>query len=330
MQDRLSPGPAEFPSLVDLAAADVGGRALAASDEFFAEKENLLRPGPASFDPARYTERGKWMDGWESRRKRDPGHDWCVVELGIAGIVRAVDVDTSHFLGNHPAEASLDLCAAPSGSEPEGWAWHPLAPRFPLHPGRQNLFAVASQERAAAVRLNIFPDGGVARLRVWGDPRPDLPEGGVFDLAALVHGGRAVACSDMFFGRKGHLILPGAPADMGGGWETRRRRGPGHDWAVIRLATRGVVERIEVDTMHFKGNYPDRCSVDACCAGCDLGGLDCDGAVWQPLAGETKLGPHQVHELTDLADLGPVDHVRLNIFPDGGVARLRVWGQAAS
>lgn len=329
-----APRPAEFPSLVDLAAADVGGRALAASDEFFAEKENLLRAGPAVFHPDRYTERGKWMDGWESRRKREPGHDWCIVRLGIPGVLRAIDVDTSHFLGNHPAEASIDVCTELAGDVSESWTWKPLVPHFPLRAGSQNLVSVAawdsSDERVAAVRLNIFPDGGVARLRVWGEPRPDLPTGGVFDLAALVHGGRAVACSDMFFGRMGHLILPGAPANMGGGWETRRRRGPGHDWAVIRLATRGVVERIEVDTMHFKGNYPDRCSVEACDAGCDLGTLDCDGAAWQPLAAETKLGPNQVQDLTDLAELGPVDHVRLNIFPDGGIARLRVWGRAVN
>ena len=324
-----SPPTAEFPSFVDLAAAAVGGRALAASDEFFAEKENLLNTGPAVFDPERYTERGKWMDGWESRRKREPGHDWCVVRLGIPGVVRAIDVDTSHFLGNHPAEASVDACSDPADDDPSAWAWRPLARRFPLQAGSQNLVSPAHDERIAAVRLNIFPDGGVARLRVWGEPRPYVPGGGVFDLAALVHGGRAVACSDMFFGRMGHLILPGAPENMGGGWETRRRRGPGHDWAVVRLATRGIVERIEVDTMHFKGNYPDRCSVDACLAGRDLGRLDCDGATWRTLAPETRLGPHQVHELVGLADLGPVDHVRLSIFPDGGVARLRVWGRAA-
>ena len=321
--------PAEFPSLVDLAAAQVGGRALAASDEFFAEKENLLRAGAAVFDPERYTERGKWMDGWESRRKREPGHDWCIVKLGIPGVVRALDVDTSHFLGNHPSEASIDACSETVGDSPESWPWRPLAPRVPLRAGSQNLVSISSDDRIVAVRLNIFPDGGVARFRVWGEPQPELPSSGVFDLAALIHGGRAVACSDMFFGRMGHLILPGPPANMGGGWETRRRRGPGHDWAVIRLAILGVIERLEVDTMHFKGNYPDRCSLDACRADCDLGSLDCDGTEWRSLVGETKLGPHQVHELTDLADLGPVDHVRLNIFPDGGIARLRVWGKAA-
>lgn len=324
--------PAAFPSLIDLAAAEVGGEALAASDDFFAEKENLLKSEPAVFDPERYTERGKWMDGWESRRKRVPGHDWCVVKLGIPGEIRAVDIDTSHFLGNHPAEASVDACPVASEleGEPSGWPWHPLVARYPLRPGSQNLASIQSSARVGHVRLNIFPDGGVARLRVWGEPRPDLPGGGVFDLAALVHGGRAVACSDMFFGRMGNLILPGAPPNMGGGWETRRRRGPGHDWAVIRLATPGVVERVEVDTMHFKGNYPDRCSVEACRAVCELGSLDCDDAEWRTLVGETRLEAHRVHEFTDLEGLGPVDHVRLNIFPDGGVARLRVWGRAAS
>jgi allantoicase len=158
-----------------------------------------------------------------------------------------------------------------------------------------------------------------------------LPADGVFDLAALVHGGRAVACSDMFFGRMGNLILPHPPENMGGGWESRRRRGPGHDWAVIRLATPGIIERIEVDTKHFKGNYPDRCSVDVCAANHALGVLDSQAAPWRPLVAEEKLGPDQVHHFTEFADPRPgkpVDHVRLNIFPDGGVARLRVWGRA--
>lgn len=336
----MSGSPATFPGLVDLAAAEVGGEAVQASDEYFAGKENLLKAGAAVFDAERYTERGKWMDGWESRRRRvegpTGGRDWCVVKLGIPGAVRAVDVDTSHFLGNHPAEASLDMCPAPLAEEPSGdpaeWPWRPLVPRFPLQPGSQNLAVVpgsAAEDCAAAVRLDIYPDGGVARLRVWGEPRPELPDGGVFDLAAVVHGGRAVAASDMFFGRVGNLILPGRPENMGGGWETRRRRSAGCDWAVLRLATPGIVERVEVDTTHFKGNYPERCSVEACRAGGEIGPLACEDAEWRTLVEETPLGPDRTHEIGDVADLGPVDHVRLKVFPDGGVARLRVWGRAA-
>ena len=325
---------AAFSSLVDLAAEEVGGSALVASDEFFAEKENLLKPGRGVFDPDRYTEHGKWMDGWETRRRRSPGHDWCVLHLGIPGIIRAVDVDTNHFLGNAPAEASFDGCvaAAAQGDQYDDWAWRPLFGRSLLRPGSQNLVSIADENVWDYVRLNIFPDGGVARLRVWGEPRPfQIEQWGdqLVDLAALVNGGQAVACSDMFFGRMGHLILPGAPENMGGGWETRRRRGPGHDWVVIRLATPGQVEFIEVETTHFKGNYPDRCSFDVCHAGSPLGASDCHDADWRTLAGEVPLGPHRSHRIDSLAEHGPIDHIRLNIFPDGGVARLRVWGRAA-
>jgi allantoicase len=317
-----------YPGLVDLACETVGGRAVAASDELFAEKENLVKSAPAVFDPDRYTDRGKWMDGWESRRRRTAGHDWCVVRLGIPGIVRAVDVDTSHFLGNHPAEAAVSGCR--SGADGEGdvtaWPWRPLAARIALGPGRHNLLPVVDPEVVDHVRLEIHPDGGVARLRVWGEPRPPRPEG-VFDLAALVHGGRAVACSDMFFGRMEHLILPGSPVTMGGGWETRRRRGPGHDWAVIRLAAPARVERVEIDTMHFKGNYPERATVEIGRAGHRIGPLECAGLAWGPLVHETRLGPDANHVVTDLAAHEPGDHVRLSVHPDGGVARLRVFGR---
>ncbi|MEM8933636.1 MAG: allantoicase [Acidobacteriota bacterium] len=324
--------PAAFSSLVDLAAEEIGGRAVAANDEFFAGKENLLKPGRGVFDPDRYTERGKWMDGWETRRRRTPGHDWCVVRLGVPGAIRAVDVDTNHFLGNYPAEASIDACHSDeaTGDDPDAWPWRPLVARSLLRPGSQNLVAIANDETWDVVRLNIFPDGGVARLRVWGEPRPAIPADQVFDLAALVHGGRAVACSDMFFGRMGHLILPNPPTNMGGGWETQRRRGPGHDWVVIHLAAPAVLERIEVDTMHFKGNYPDRCSIDGCAAGDVLGMSDCHDAAWRSLVEETPLGPDQTHTIADLAEHAPIDHIRLNIFPDGGVARLRAWGRAVT
>ncbi|MEO1086133.1 MAG: allantoicase, partial [Acidobacteriota bacterium] len=292
---------------------------------------------PARFDPDRYTERGKWMDGWETRRRRSPGYDWVIIELGRPGVVRAVDVDTHHFLGNHPAEASLDgLFLDGAGGERDGGEsaltdceWRQLIPRFPLQRGSHNL-VLAAQDlgELTHVRLKIYPDGGVARLRIWGQPRLHAEDGQV-ELACSASGGRAVACSDMFFGRLEHLIAPGEPANMGGGWETRRRRGAGHDWAVIQLAAPAVIERLEIDTRHFKGNFPDRCSVDVCTAGA-LSAVDCDAADWRPLVPPTAMGPDARHTFDAFDDTSPVDHVRLNVFPDGGVARLRVWGRPVS
>lgn len=318
-----------FASLVDLASRALGGEALICSDDFFASKDNLIEPGLAVFDPSAYTDRGKLMDGWESRRKRVPGHDWCILRLGVPGRVRGVDIDTSFFLGNHPPFASLDACAAPPDTSPEALrdavTWTPLLPSVPLKRGARNLHAVASDQRWTHVRLNIYPDGGVARLRVYGDPQPDPPQGEV-DLAALANGGRALACSDMFFSPMNNLLLPGRSAYMGGGWETRRSRPPGLDWIVVALCGPGLVRRITLDTGHFKGNYPDRAAVD---------GLFWPGAPPQALIGHTGwkeiLPPSRLRadDERDLpvADPGPWTHLRLRIFPDGGVARLRAWGE---
>ncbi|MGH7149909.1 MAG: allantoicase [Planctomycetota bacterium] len=317
----------------DLAARRLGGKVLEANDEFFAPKENLLKPGRGVFVPDRYTDRGKWMDGWETRRRRGPGRDWCIVRLGLPGIVRGIDVDTNHFLGNHPTDASLEACAAgeatPAAALAADGTWTEIVPRSPLGPGRRNLFAAREGRRATHVRLNIFPDGGVARLRVHGVVVPDwsrVPEDGLVDLAAVENGGTVVASSDMFFGAASNLLLPGPARDMGEGWETRRRRGPGFDWVVVRLGARGRVRRVEVDTSHFKGNYPDRFSVE----GADAGEREIDASSlsevrWREILPETRLEADRRHVFEREAGEAAT-HVRLNIFPDGGVARFRVFG----
>ncbi len=321
---------AAFRGLVDLAAEQLGGKALYASDEFFAGKENLVKAGRGVFIEGKYTEQGKWMDGWESRRKRDlPGHDFCVIRLGVPGVVHGVDIDTNHFLGNHPPYAALDGAFAAADADPLEIEFTEILPRVPLKPGSQNFFAGKSPEPVTHVRLRIYPDGGVARLRVYGEPHIDEAalEGNV-DLAALTNGARAIACSDMFFGNLEQLILPGRPENMGGGWETRRRRGPGHDWAIVKLAKRGFLERIEVDTCHFKGNFPERCSLDACVAPAEpIDTLNWHLAHWVNVLGERKLAADTIHTFDDLLVRGSWDYVRLNIYPDGGVARLRCWGR---
>jgi allantoicase len=327
------------PGLVDLASARIGGVALVANDEFFAEKENLLQPGRGIFIPDKYTDHGKWMDGWETRRRRTPGHDWCVVQLGFRGAIKQVDVDTNHFLGNHPPFASLDaLCLTtefPTDFESiERLAWRSILPKSALSPGSQNLFAISRDEPATHVRLNIIPDGGVARLRVYGEVVPDwskLKPGEVIDLVAVENGGVPLACSDMFFSSMNNLIMPGPSANMGDGWETKRRRGPGHDWIILKLSLPGAIRKIEVDTNHFKGNYPDRCSIEASVApGAPTDALTSQEIQWHEILPETKLRPDTrhffEHELSPIADCS---HLRLNIYPDGGVSRFRAWGAPA-
>ena len=350
---------ATFSGLVDLAAAELGGRALGASDEFFAAADNLLQRARAVFIEGKFTERGKWMDGWESRRKRVSGreaaHDWCVVALGASGEVVGFDIDTQHFVGNHPPFASVDGLWAPDAADGVAVlpallardSWISLLEQSPLRPDAQNLFAAAPRGPVTHLRLNIFPDGGVARFRAFGrvHPRweaaPELDEEAraqvapeLRDLAALTNGGLTLACSDAFFGPMNNLLLPGRSADMGGGWETRRRRGPGYDWILVKLGARGAPAVVEVDTRHFKGNFPDRCSLEAIDAPAGARITDLVGAdAWRPLVPEAKLRADARHFFpvagaTTTARAAPsVTHVRLNIFPDGGVARLRLWGR---
>jgi allantoicase len=114
---------------------------------------------------------------------------------------------------------------------------------------------------------------------------------------------------------------------MHDGWETRRRRGPGHDWAIVKLGARGTLHRVEVDTSHFKGNAPGSCSIE----GCDAPGgpLAADSAGWREILPRTPLRPHTWHRFDQVAAAGPITHARLNIHPDGGVARLRLFGALA-
>jgi len=329
---------ASFTNLADLASARVGGRAIATNDEFFAPKSNLLKPEPAIFIPGKFTTRGKWMDGWESRRRRTPGHDWCIVALGMRGRIRGVNVDTHHFTGNFPSHCSIDALdtARPlTGAvrQADGAPWTLVLPKAALTGNADNFFAIDNDRSWTHVRLNIFPDGGVARLRVFGEVAVDwrqvAPRGRAVDLASIRHGGLVLGASDMHFGARDNLIMPGRAKNMGDGWETRRRRGLGHDWAIVRLGAPGTIARLEIDTNHFKGNYPDSASLEGCLApGAAFDALS--SVTWTEILPRTKLRPHHRHLLAnELHRAGPVSHIRLNIFPDGGISRLRVYGTLA-
>ncbi len=312
-----------FTDLVDLASERLGAAVVDANDEFFAPRDRLIRPEPPIWIEGKYTDRGKWMDGWETRRRRDPGHDWCVIRLGVAGIVRGVDVETTHFKGNFPEACAIDVG--------DGSAWTEVLPRSGLTGDSHNLFAIDRAPMATHVRLRIFPDGGVARLRIYGDVVADwerLRRRGDVDLAAVEHGGLVVACSDMFFGSRLNLIMPGDATHMGDGWETRRRRGPGHDWTIVRLGATGSIRRAEIDTRHFKGNAPGACSLEAASLATGAGADAFDRAGWRELLPRTALQPHTRHMFEEeLQAVGDITHVRFNIYPDGGVGRLRLFGR---
>ncbi len=321
--------PAFTQQFVDLAQPRLGGVVIRASDDFFAAKERLIKPEPPVFIADKYDSNGKWMDGWESRRKREAGNDYCIVQL-CAGTIHGFDIDTSHFTGNYPPQASIDGCCEQSNPGPHT-VWESLLDVVDLKGDCHHYFAIDNPRVWTHVRLNIFPDGGVARLRVFGQAHRDWTdhaEDEWVDLAAMENGGRALACNDMHFGHMCNLIAPGKAANMGDGWETRRRREAGNDWVLLKLGHSGSIRKIELDTSWFKGNYPDRCAVlGAYLAQGSDADIDVNAPYWQVILPEMKLGPDKLHVfLKNVVDAGPVTHVLLKIFPDGGVARLRLLG----
>ncbi|HEV2178481.1 MAG TPA: allantoicase [Terriglobia bacterium] len=316
--------PSSLTEFLDLACDRLGGAVLAASDEFFAGKENLIKAGDPVFVAGKYTDRGKWMDGWETRRKRVPGHDWAVVRLGVPGLIHGVAVDTRFFTGNYPEQASLEACTASADAYSDTLAgWIELVPPSALAGDTVNEFEVRNPLRFTHVRLNIFPDGGVARLRIHGEALPDWRHlGPEIDLAAAAYGATVVTSSDQHYGQPLNLIMPGPGRDMSDGWETRRRRGPGHDWVTLRLAAEGVIERVEVDTSHFKGNAPAACSLDV-----SLTGEDNEEGPWTEVLRKIPLQADAQHIFRNELTSAPARFSRFHIYPDGGVSRLRLIGR---
>ncbi len=329
----------DFLDLLDLASKKVGGVVMAANDDFFAPMENLIEPTAAVWKEGKYTDRGKWMDGWETRRRRSPRQDekfdWCIIRLGLPGKIKGIVVDTAFFRGNFPSHCSLEGCSFDGHAEVselpgERGQWKEILPLSELKGDTQNRFEVYSHDRLTHLRFKIYPDGGVARLRVHGVVQPDWDSirkrDSEIDLAAAENGGSVPLASDMFFGHRQNLIMPGLAVNMSDGWESQRRRGDGHDWCIVKLGAPGRVTRIEVDTSHFKGNYPESCSLEGGFteAG-DLGSIE-----WKALLPLSKLQAHTRHSFNEeLMHEGIISHVRLNIFPDGGVSRLRIYGRIA-
>ena len=360
-------GELPFAGLAELSDRRLGAGVIAANDEFFAERENLLLPGPAVFDPERFGHKGKVMDGWETRRRRGAtaqqphpraeDHDWALIRLGAPGIVRGIVVDTAHFRGNYPQAVSVEATAHSLAAAPEDLLdpeveWTELVPRTPVGGHAENAFAVHVERRFTHLRLRQHPDGGVARLRVYGEIVPDpgwLAELGTFDLVALENGGVVEDASDRFYSPPEHTILPGRSQKMDDGWETRRRRDTGHDWISYRLAEQGVIRAVEIDTAYLKGNAAGWAALwvrDAASAeGADGegsgggrgvarggerrgaepgGGRSGGGDGWTQLVPRVRLQPDTVHRF--LVNPIPATHVRIDIFPDGGISRLRLYG----
>ena len=321
--------------LIDLALESNGGRTLLVSDDFFAPKENLLKPGRGVFIEDKYTNHGKWMDGWESRRKRIEGHDWCILRLGKSGMISEVDIDTNHFVGNFPSHASVDACNMPEFSRLdeiiENEEWIEILSKVELQGDSQNKFKISSSSSFTHLRLHIYPDGGVARFKVYGNPEiPDASDNELKDFALCDNGGKMISCSDMHFSHMENLIKPTTGIDMSDGWETKRRRGPGYDWSILKLGSPCTIERVIVDTLHFKGNFPDTCSIEGCYEPDKTQDWFLnDNIEWTELLPNSKLAANQ-ETIFILSINSPITHIRFNIIPDGGVSRLRILGREAS
>ena len=324
--------PALFDHTINLASPRLGSQTVRATDEFFAAKERMLLDAAPVFIKDKFDTHGKWMDGWESRRRRDGGHDWCLIKLGLHGRIRGVDIDTSHFTGNYPPAASIEACL--SADEPdETTQWQEIIPAATLGPSAHHFLEAVDRGPWNWLRLNLYPDGGVARLRVYGNAAPDWVSAdltSLHELSGLKNGGRVIAYNDAHYGEVWALLSEGRGVNMGDGWETRRRREPGNDWLIVKLGALGTVERIEVDTANFKGNFPDRFSVQAAnvTRGTDQS-VVIQSMFWDTLIGEQPLTADAIHSFkgADIKALGPISHVRLNIFPDGGISRFRVFGR---
>jgi allantoicase len=317
----------DFTALPDLASRRLGGSVVSANDELFAERENLIKPAPPVFAAGEFGHKGKVYDGWETRRRREPGNDHAIVRLGVPGIVHGVVVDTAFFLGNFPPQISVEaVCAEgyPSPAELAAMSWQSLVERTSARGGTVNEYPVADRHCWTHVRLSIYPDGGVARFRVHGEPVPDPAFlTGSIDLVALENGGAVVDCSDAFYSSAANLIMPGRAGSMADGWENARRRDGGYDYATFALAAAGLVRQVEIDTSYFVGNAPGWASLLAATL---EPAEPVAEAPWRELLPRVRLQPDTRHRF-GVESAEPATHVRLEVYPDGGLARLRVLGE---
>ncbi|XP_014370334.2 allantoicase [Papilio machaon] len=364
MFERIKPG---FVELSELASAGAGGKVVFSTDDFFATCENMISDSEPVFIEDKYTEFGKWMDGWETRRKRVAGHDWCILKLATKCIIKGFLVDTAFFTGNYAPKYSIQAaCLTPeeesllprrieaigtASSEDdleqieklESDKWEEIVPITALQPGyeetRHNYQKVLSDEAWTHIRVNMFPDGGIARLRVFGEPRPERPAlTDIVDLVSVVNGGCCVGFSNAHFGHPKNIIKPGKGRAMSDGWETARRldrpniieanadgtlKLQGNEWAVFKLGFPGTIKKICVDTTHFKGNFPDSVKfegvyLDLC------NWTESKEIPWQTILNSSKLSANKEHWYKVESEI--ITHLRVTIAPDGGLSRIKIFG----
>lgn len=332
MATLLAPGfeiPAQIQQLTNLADTRIGAKVIECSDDFFAEANRMLQFDAPIFVEDKFDDHGKWMDGWETRRKRHSGYDWAIIKLGVIGKIKTLDIDTTFFTGNYPASAAVEACYAPNDDLSTA-TWHSILKNNVLGPSQHHLLDIQDDQIFSHVRLNIFPDGGIARFRVYGEVQLQIKDSNqTIDLLALENGGRVIAYSDAHFGHPRNLINPNRGINMGDGWETKRRRAPGFDWCVLALGQSGAIEKIEIDTAHFKGNYPAQVSIQAVYVkDATDPQLIPQSMFWPFLLEAQDMQMDHIHSyINEIISTEKISHIRVNMIPDGGISRIRLWGK---
>ena len=316
-------------TLINLASPKLGSLGVKANDEFFAPLKRMLLDNEPIFIPDKYDDHGKWMDGWETKRRRVPGNDWCLIKLGSPGIIKEIDVNTKFFTGNYPPQASIEGIYSESEPDIDDKKWLTILEKVDLDGDKINKFVVKKKNIVNWIKVNIYPDGGIARLRLWGDVYQNwdnFDNNKIIEISALKNCGKIISYNNAHYGDVSALLSEGRGKNMGDGWETRRRREPGNDWIIIELGKKARLEEVEVDTAFFKGNFPESCSIE---------GVNADGNIenienldWTPIISKTALKADTIHKIKieNKYKQTIFSHVRLNIFPDGGVSRFRVYG----
>ena len=300
---------------IDLASDRLRGYVLASSDQACTSHVGLLGSNAPNSE-----------GGWRTRRRRDTGHDWAILRLGVPGILESLELETDD---DRPTHILLEGCSAPHTCPVDKLKdWETLVSKSVLEDSSSHRFAITSGKRYTHLRLSIFPDGSITRLRALGHPVPAwmAPGGappGSLDLAAVANGAELNDWSDSRSGVPTSLIYPGSRSDKTPGWTTRRRRQSGHEWVTIRLGAAGRVVGVTFDTEGLEGDIPAKVSLE----GSSAEKVPAEGE-WQGVLPAVPALPNTEHHFSaEVEDNSDIRWVRLKLHPDGGMTRLRVWGE---
>lgn len=323
--------------LINVASCELGSKIIFTTDEFFAKAEKMLAESEAVFKDE-YDENGHWMDGWETRRRRDGGNDFCIIKLGNISKISSFLVDTSHFRGNYPLAVSIKGCNEKEIDDEsfikqiDSFKWLELLEQSDLEGDKKQNFSSKNFSEITHLKVDIYPDGGIARFKAFGEICFDekLYEKENINVVSMKNGARAVYTNNEFFGPLKNILKDEESLNMGDGWETRRRREPGFDWGIIQLAKPVIIDNIMVDTNFFKGNFADSFSIcSAYLENTTDNSVITQSMFWEELISKQKLEMHKKHSFDNsfLLHKKPVTHIRVNIFPDGGISRLKLFGK---